>query len=183
MFPNFVPGLLYMGVPVAQSMFAGASLITTYLLSAPANKSLMSPSTLDEAARYILITILQYLNSLSDGKVITSVTLSNVTLQFRPRSSKHRTVVKVKVDTCLSLFVNYDIFQESRISDNFPGLCINSTMVEAAIEANGCRGDFLSESLAPGVGIIANSTMCREGSLPDIVQKIARQLVTVVGDC
>ena len=87
--PRSVAGLLYMGVPVAQSMFAGASLITTYLLSAPANKSLMSPSTLDEAARYILITILQFLNSLSDGKVITSASLSIVTLRFRPRSAKH----------------------------------------------------------------------------------------------
>ena len=66
---EYLSGLLYMGVPVAQSMFAGASLITTYLLSAPTNKSLMSPASLDEAARFVLINILQFLNSLSDGKV------------------------------------------------------------------------------------------------------------------
>ena len=57
-----------MGVPVAQSMFAGASLITTYLLSAQ-NKSLISPVSLDAAARYVLISFLQVLEALSDGKV------------------------------------------------------------------------------------------------------------------
>merc|ERR1719210_57615 len=52
----YVIGLLYMGVPVAQSMFAGASLITTYLLSSEARESLLSPVSLDAAARFILIS-------------------------------------------------------------------------------------------------------------------------------
>lgn len=136
--PGILAGLLYMGVPVAQSMFAGASLITTYLLSAQ-NKSLISPTSLDAAARYVLINFLQILEALSDGK-------------------------------------------ESRISDSFP-FCINGSLVEQSIAENGCRGDFLESTLGPYEGILGNTTMCREGSLPDIVHKIARQIVTVVGDC
>ena len=67
-----------MGVPVAQSMFAGASLITTYLLSnqSPTVKSLVSPVTLDAAARYILVTVLTFLQSLADGKVSQSSILA-----------------------------------------------------------------------------------------------------------
>ena len=56
-------GLLYLGVPAAQSMFAGASLVTTYLL-APHSKALagiLSPVTLDAAARWALIRVLQLL--------------------------------------------------------------------------------------------------------------------------
>ena len=58
-----------MGVPVAQSMFAGASLVTTYLLSGQHTKSLLSPASLDSVARVVLVTTLQFLESLSDGKV------------------------------------------------------------------------------------------------------------------
>ena len=60
-----------MGVPVAQSMFAGASLVTTYLLSGQHTKSLLSPASLDSVARVVLVTTLQFLESLSDGKVRT----------------------------------------------------------------------------------------------------------------
>ena len=85
---------------------------------------------------------------------------------------------------------DYNIIQESRISDNFP-FCINGTHIEKTIADNGCRGDFLLSSLDPHQGILEtsltslgdNMTVCREGSLPDIVYKIARQVVTVVGDC
>ena len=87
-------------------------------------------------------------------------------------------------------FLTINIFQESRISDNFP-FCINGTQIEKTIAENGCRGDFLLSSLDPHQGILEaslsslgeNMTVCREGSLPDIVHKIARQIVTVVGDC
>lgn len=145
--PGILAGLLYLGVPVAQSMFAGASLITTFLLSTEARESLLSPVSLDAAARFILISVLKILQGLSDGK-------------------------------------------ESRISDNFP-FCINGTQIEKTIADNGCRGDFLLSSLHPHQGILEtsltslgdNMTVCREGSLPDIVFKIARQVVTVVGDC
>lgn len=142
--PGILAGLLYLGVPVAQSMFAGASLITTFLLSSEARESLLSPVSLDAAARFILISVLKVLQGLSDGK-------------------------------------------ESRISDNFP-FCINGTQIEETIAENGCRGDFLLSSLDAHQGILEtrlgdNVTMCREGSLPDIVYKIARQIVTVVGDC
>ena len=61
-------GLLFMGVPIAQSMFAGASLITTFLLSNQ-NKSLFSPMTLDSMARYFLINILSVLEELSNDRV------------------------------------------------------------------------------------------------------------------
>ena len=51
-----------------------------------------------------------------------------------------------------------------------------------------CRGDFLLSSLDAHQGILetsltsldGNVTVCREGSLPDIVFKIARQIVTVL---
>ena len=65
-----VSALLFMGVPIAQSMFAGASLITTFLLSSEARESLLSPVSLDAAARFILISVLNVLQGLSDGKVI-----------------------------------------------------------------------------------------------------------------
>ena len=68
--PAILAGLLYLGVPVAQSMFAGASLITTFLLSSEARESLLSPVSLDAAARFILISVLNVLQGLSDGKVI-----------------------------------------------------------------------------------------------------------------
>ena len=68
-----------MGVPVAQSMFAGASLITTYLLSAQ-NKSLISPVSLDAAARYVLISFLQVLETLSDGKVSKRISMNHTLL-------------------------------------------------------------------------------------------------------
>ena len=68
--PGILAGLLYLGVPVAQSMFAGASLITTFLLSSEARESLLSPVSLDAAARFILISVLKVLQGLSDGKVI-----------------------------------------------------------------------------------------------------------------
>ena len=55
--------------------------------------------------------------------------------------------------------------------------------MENKILENGCRGDFLNSELRAGVGVLGNTTMCREGSLPDIVQKIARQVVTIVGAC
>ena len=67
--PGILAGLLYLGVPVAQSMFAGASLITTFLLSTEARESLLSPVSLDAAARFILINVLKILQGLSDGKV------------------------------------------------------------------------------------------------------------------
>ena len=67
--PAILAGLLYLGVPVAQSMFAGASLITTFLLSSEARESLLSPVSLDAAARFILISVLNVLQGLSDGKV------------------------------------------------------------------------------------------------------------------
>ena len=74
--PGILAGLLYLGVPVAQSMFAGASLITTFLLSSEARESLLSPVSLDAAARFLLINFLQVLQSLSDGKVISLLILS-----------------------------------------------------------------------------------------------------------
>ena len=85
------------------------------------------------------------------------------------------------------ILISVNIIQESRISDNFP-FCINGTQIEETIAENGCRGDFLLSSLDAHQGILEtrlgdNVTMCREGSLPDIVYKIARQIVTVVGDC
>ena len=67
--PGILAGLLYLGVPVAQSMFAGASLITTFLLSAEARESILSPVSLDAAARFVLISVLKVLEGLSDGKV------------------------------------------------------------------------------------------------------------------
>ena len=89
----------------------------------------------------------------------------------------------------LSIYLSVDILQESRISDSFP-FCINGTAVEDAIAETGCIGDFLAASLTPEAGILAPAlgpggsvTSCREGSLPDILHKIARQIVTVVGDC
>ena len=57
-----------MGVPIAQSMFAGASLITTFLLSNQ-NKALLSPMTLDSMARYFLINILSVLEDFSNDRV------------------------------------------------------------------------------------------------------------------
>ena len=57
-----------MGVPVAQSMFAGASLITTFLLSGE-SKSLLSPVTLDSMARYVLVNILSFLQDFSNDRV------------------------------------------------------------------------------------------------------------------
>ena len=60
-----------MGVPVAQSMFAGASLITTFLLSGE-SKSLLSPATLDSVARYVLINILSVLEDFSSDRVSDS---------------------------------------------------------------------------------------------------------------
>merc|ERR1711988_1057636 len=119
-------------------MFAGASLITTFLLSGE-SKSLLSPVTLDSMARYVLVNILSFLQDFSN-------------------------------------------YREGRISDDFP-FCLNETLVENKILENGCRGDFLNSELRAGVGVLGNTTMCREGSLPDIVQKIARQVVTIVGAC
>merc|ERR1719400_1868453 len=72
--------------------------------------------------------------------------------------------------------------REGRISDDFP-FCVNDTMVEQTILEQGCRGDFLNLELSAGVGVLGNTTLCREGSLPDIVHKIARQIVTIVGAC
>ena len=43
--------------------------------------------------------------------------------------------------------------------------------------------DFLNLELSAGVGVLGNTTLCREGSLPDIVHKIARQVVDIVGAC
>ena len=74
------------------------------------------------------------------------------------------------------------ILQEGRISDDFP-FCVNDTMVEQTILEQGCRGDFPNLELSAEVGVLGNTTLCREGSLPDIVHKIARQIVTIVGAC
>ena len=63
-----VSALLFMGVPIAQSMFAGASLITTFLLSNQ-NKSLISPMTLDSMARYFLVNLLTVLEEFSNDRV------------------------------------------------------------------------------------------------------------------
>lgn len=93
----------------------------------------------------------------------------------------------------IAILITVNFYQESRISDNFP-FCINGTQIEETIAENGCRGDFLLSSLDAHQGILesaltslgslaGNVTVCREGSLPDIVFKIARQIVTVVGDC
>ena len=60
---------------------------------------------------------------------------------------------------------------------------MNDTVVEMTILENGCRGDFLNSELSAGVGVLGNTSMCRQGSLPDILQKIARQVVTIVGAC
>ena len=57
-------------------------------------------------------------------------------------------------------------------------------MIETAIAENGCRGDFLNLELgSTNLGVLGNTTMCREGSLPDITHKIARQIVTIIGAC
>ena len=74
------------------------------------------------------------------------------------------------------------LLQEGRISDDFP-FCVNDTLVEKTILENGCRGDFLNLELSAEVGVLGNTTLCREGSLPDIVHKIARQVVDIVGPC
>jgi hypothetical protein len=66
--PVILGGLLYLGVPVAQSLFAGASLITTFLLSGN-NKSLITPLSIDSVVRGVLINILELLHSLSQGRV------------------------------------------------------------------------------------------------------------------
>lgn len=60
---------------------------------------------------------------------------------------------------------------------------MNDTLVEKTILEHGCRGDFLNLELSAEVGVLGNTTLCREGSLPDIVHKIARQIVTIVGAC
>jgi len=65
--PVVLGGLLYLGVPVAQSLFAGASLITTFLLTGN-NKSLVTPVSIDSVARVVLINILEFLDSLSQGR-------------------------------------------------------------------------------------------------------------------
>ena len=66
--PSVLGGLLYIGVPVAQSLFAGASLITTFLLSGN-NKSLITPVSIDSLVRGILISILEFIDSLTQGRV------------------------------------------------------------------------------------------------------------------
>jgi len=136
--PAILGGLLYLGVPVAQSLFAGASLITTFLLSGN-NKSLITPLSIDSVVRGVLISILEILHSVSQSR-------------------------------------------EGRIAANFP-FCVNSTYLELKLAENGCKGDFLSSSLPPGAGILNNMTMCREGSLPNIVHKIGLAMVEVLGDC
>ena len=70
--PVILAILLYLGVPVAQSLFAGASLITTFLLSGN-NKSLITPQSIDSVVRGVLINILELLHSLSQGRVSNSL--------------------------------------------------------------------------------------------------------------
>ena len=66
--PAILGGLLYLGVPIAQSLFAGASLVTTFLLSGQ-NKSLITPASIDSVSRVVLINILQFLHSVSQARV------------------------------------------------------------------------------------------------------------------
>jgi len=136
--PSILGGLLYLGVPVAQSLFAGASLITTFLLSGQ-NKSLITPASIDSVARIVLINILEFLHSVSQAR-------------------------------------------EGRVVSGFP-VCMNTTYLETRLAENGCKGDYLTSSLPPGAGILHNTTMCREGSLPSIVHRIGQALVQVVGEC
>jgi len=137
--PTLLGGLLYLGVPTAQALFAGASLVTTYLVADRSNPSATAVQ-LDSLARSSLLWILQILDSLSaDGR-------------------------------------------EGRLVELLP-FCVNSTSLHNRLDALGCGADFLQGVLPPGAGILANTTTCREGSLPQLARQVGDAMVRVFGDC
>ena len=66
--------------------------------------------------------------------------------------------------------------------DGFP-VCMNTTYLETRLEENGCKGDYLTAYLPPSGGILHNNTLCREGSIPSIIQSIGQVLGQIVGEC
>jgi len=137
--PTLLGSLLYLGVPTAQALFAGASLVTTYLVADRSNPSATAVQ-LDSLGRSTLIWILGILDSLAaDGR-------------------------------------------EGRLVELLP-FCVNSTDLYNRLDELGCDADFLQGVLPPGAGILANTTTCREGSLPHLARKVGEAMVRVFGDC